>query len=68
MDNFELNYCHWASSCRRKIRFSHAHHAMLRIQCILQSATAVEATSLVSYQCSHCGGFHIGHKREGRGD
>jgi hypothetical protein len=63
-------YCRWASSCGRKIRFSHAAHARMRVRQIMDSGEGLAVDSLAAYRCQFCGGFHIGHarcnQREGR--
>lgn len=69
------DFCRWASSCWKKIRFSHATHAKLRIESILHSVNSLDTEQLAVYRCQFCGGFHIGHhryceqgNREGRGE
>ena len=57
----EEDYCRWASSCERKVRFSSASHARLRIRHILHSGDGLAVERLVPYRCEFCAGFHIGH-------
>lgn len=57
----EKDYCRWASSCERKVRFSRSSHARLRIWRILRWGSGHAVERLVPYRCQYCGGFHIGH-------
>ena len=57
------DFCHWDSCCRKKVRFSHAAHARLRIQRLLRSGYGLAVDSLAAYRCEYCGGWHIGHER-----
>jgi hypothetical protein len=68
------DFCHWDSGCRKKIRFSHAVHARVRIRHILRLGDGLAVGELATYRCQFCHGFHIGHARsdqhrqkEGRG-
>jgi hypothetical protein len=63
MTTVEFLFCDWASSCGRKVRFSHAKHASMRIQKILQSGDGLNVDSLATYHCQFCAGFHVGHMR-----
>jgi hypothetical protein len=63
MNTDELQYCHWDSSCKRKVRYGRARHARLCIQRILQSGDGLNAENLASYHCLYCAGFHVGHTR-----
>jgi ribosomal protein L32 len=58
-----LDLCSWASSCGRKVRFSHATHARMRIRRIQDSGNGLSVDALAAYRCEFCGGFHIGHTR-----
>jgi hypothetical protein len=58
-----LGFCRWDSGCMRKIRFSRAAHARIRIRRILRSGRVFDGDSLVPYRCRYCMGFHIGHAR-----
>ena len=57
----EMDYCRWATSCERKVRFSHASHARLGIRHIANSGDGLAVERLVPYRCQFCSGFHIGH-------
>jgi len=68
------DFCCWDSGCRKKVRFSHAAHARMRIRRIVPSGNGLAVESLATYRCQFCGGFHIGHAKcdlrmhgEGRG-
>lgn len=61
-----IRYCWWYSSCRRKIRYSHASHAHRHIQTIVEFGEGFNIGDLVSYRCLYCQGWHIGHQRRGR--
>ena len=62
MEGFE-GFCRWASSCERKISFSRAAHARMRIRHIMHSGDGLAVDTLAAYRCQFCGGFHIGHAR-----
>ena len=56
-------FCLWDSGCRKKVRFSHATHACMRIRRIVRSGNGLGVESLAACRCQFCGGFHIGHAR-----
>jgi hypothetical protein len=62
MEDLEGFY-RWASSCGRKIRFSRAAHARMRIRHILHSGNGLALDTLAANRCQFRGGFHIGHAR-----
>lgn len=61
MDNLE--FYRWDTFRGRKIRFSHAAHARMRIRHILHSVNGLAVDSLAACRCKFCGGFHIGHSK-----
>lgn len=62
MEDLE-GFCRWACSCGRKIRFSRAAHARMRIRHILHQGNGLAVDTLAAYRSQFCGGFHIGHAR-----
>jgi hypothetical protein len=63
MGNIDFQFAHWRSSCAAKVRFSHAGHAIRRINSILNSDGGPNARGLVPYKCRYGSEFHIGHER-----
>jgi hypothetical protein len=68
------DFCLWDSSCRKKVRYSHAADARMRIRRISRLGDGLGVEALATYRCRFCGGFHIGHTKcmrqvqsEGRG-
>ncbi len=64
MNDHERRFCKWDSGCRSKVRYSKASHAERRIRLIRRRGCGLSTTTLNTYRCPDCGGFHFGHKRQ----